>query len=87
MTALVATYVVYCKGNTPVNRLGSGDEETILKAIAFGAKGYVDAGASPADVRSLGLQICKLGNLGRGLRVTQELAKQGPCLMCEELPC
>ena len=29
---------------------GSGvDEETILKAIAFGAKGYVDAAASPAD--------------------------------------
>jgi DNA-binding NarL/FixJ family response regulator len=29
---------------------GSGmDEETILKAIAEGAKGYVDASASPAD--------------------------------------
>jgi DNA-binding NarL/FixJ family response regulator len=29
---------------------GSGmDDETILKAIAFGAKGYVDAAASPAD--------------------------------------
>src|SRR5256712_10305898 len=29
---------------------GSGmDEETILKAIAEGAKGYVDAAASPAD--------------------------------------
>jgi DNA-binding NarL/FixJ family response regulator len=25
------------------------DEENILKAIAFGAKGYVDAAASPAD--------------------------------------
>jgi len=30
--------------------LGSGmQDETILKAIAFGAKGYVAAGASPAD--------------------------------------
>src|SRR6266852_150375 len=30
--------------------IGSGmDEETVLKAIAFGAKGYVDAAASPAD--------------------------------------
>jgi DNA-binding NarL/FixJ family response regulator len=30
--------------------IGSGmDDETILKAIAFGAKGYVDATASPAD--------------------------------------
>ena len=30
--------------------IGSGTEdETILKAIAFGAKGYVDAAASPAD--------------------------------------
>ena len=27
----------------------SMDDETILKAIAFGAKGYVDAAASPAD--------------------------------------
>src|SRR5712692_10669320 len=30
--------------------IGSGmDEENILRAIAFGAKGYVDAAASPAD--------------------------------------
>jgi DNA-binding NarL/FixJ family response regulator len=30
--------------------IGSGmGDETILKAIAFGAKGYVDAAASPAD--------------------------------------
>jgi DNA-binding NarL/FixJ family response regulator len=30
--------------------IGSGmDDKTILKAIAFGAKGYVDAAASPAD--------------------------------------
>jgi DNA-binding NarL/FixJ family response regulator len=30
--------------------IGSGmDDETILKAIAFGAKGYVDAAAAPAD--------------------------------------
>src|SRR5713101_5224274 len=30
--------------------IGSGmDDETILKAITFGAKGYVDAAASPAD--------------------------------------
>ena len=30
--------------------IGAGmDDETILKAIAFGAKGYVDAAASPAD--------------------------------------
>ena len=30
--------------------IGSGmDDETILKAIAFGAKGYVDAAASPGD--------------------------------------
>ena len=30
--------------------IGTGmDDETILKAIAFGAKGYVDAAASPAD--------------------------------------
>ena len=29
---------------------GSGlDEESVLKAITFGAKGYVDAAASPAD--------------------------------------
>ena len=31
--------------------IGSGmDDETILRAIAFGAKGYVDATASPADL-------------------------------------
>jgi hypothetical protein len=29
---------------------GSGDEETILKAIVAGAKGYVDEAASPAEV-------------------------------------
>ena len=30
--------------------IGSGiEDETILKAIVFGAKGYVDASASPAD--------------------------------------
>jgi DNA-binding NarL/FixJ family response regulator len=30
--------------------IGSGmEDETVLKAIAFGAKGYVDAAASPAD--------------------------------------
>src|SRR6266404_9122575 len=30
--------------------IGSGiEDETILKAIAFGAKGYVDAAASPTD--------------------------------------
>ena len=28
---------------------GSGDEETILKAIVAGAKGYVDEAASPAE--------------------------------------
>jgi DNA-binding NarL/FixJ family response regulator len=28
---------------------GSGDEETILKAIIAGAKGYVDEAASPAE--------------------------------------
>src|SRR5712692_6545930 len=34
----------------PIIVTGSGmDEETILKAIAEGAKGYVDAAASPAD--------------------------------------
>jgi DNA-binding NarL/FixJ family response regulator len=29
--------------------MGSGDEETILKAIVAGAKGYVDEAASPAE--------------------------------------
>src|SRR5437867_3496112 len=34
----------------PIIVTGSGmDEQTILKAIASGAKGYVDAAASPAD--------------------------------------
>ena len=34
----------------PIIVTGSGmDEQTILKAIAAGAKGYVDVGASPAD--------------------------------------
>jgi DNA-binding NarL/FixJ family response regulator len=41
------------KGTRPHLRIiviGSGmDDETILKAIAFGAKGYVDAAASLAD--------------------------------------
>jgi DNA-binding NarL/FixJ family response regulator len=40
------------KANRPDLRIivtGSGDEETILKAIVAGAKGYVDEAASPAE--------------------------------------
>ena len=45
MASLKATHP-----NLRIIVIGSGmEEETILKAIAFGAKGYVDAAASPAD--------------------------------------
>ena len=40
------------KATRPALRIivtGSGDEETILKAIVAGAKGYVDEAASPAE--------------------------------------
>jgi len=33
----------------PIVVTGSGDQETILKAIVAGAKGYVDESASPAE--------------------------------------
>jgi DNA-binding NarL/FixJ family response regulator len=45
MASLKAT-----RPNLRIIVIGSGmEDETILKAIAFGAKGYVDACASPAD--------------------------------------
>jgi DNA-binding NarL/FixJ family response regulator len=45
MASLKAT-----RPNLRIIVIGSGvEDETILKAIAFGAKGYVDASASPAD--------------------------------------
>ena len=34
-------------------------------------------------LRTLGLQTCKLGNLGRGLRITQQLASQVHQLACD----
>jgi DNA-binding NarL/FixJ family response regulator len=44
MASLKAT-----RPNLRVIMTGSGDEETILQAIAGGAKGYVDEAASPAE--------------------------------------
>jgi DNA-binding NarL/FixJ family response regulator len=45
MASLKAT-----RSNLRIIVIGSGmEDETILKAIAFGAKGYVDAAASPSD--------------------------------------
>jgi len=44
---------------------GSGvDEETILKAIASGAKGYVDEAASPAEFAQA-IRIVSQGRCGR----------------------
>ena len=46
----VMATVKAARPNLRIIVIGSGTEdETILKAIAFGAKGYVDVAASPAD--------------------------------------
>ena len=44
MASLKAT-----RPDLPIIVMGPGDEETILKAIVAGAKGYVDEAASPAE--------------------------------------
>jgi DNA-binding NarL/FixJ family response regulator len=63
---------------------GSGDEETILKAIVAGAKGYVDEAASPAEFVQA-VRVVSQGSVWAPRRVLSmfiERASSAPTPIC-----